>query len=76
MSTTETAPPETVNEHGYRSFRIGGFSFARDEHFASVTNLSGGSVTLPAHREVLLTSAPLDADGRLPSDGSAWIRLG
>ena len=53
----------------------GVLAFARDEHFASVTNLSGDSVTLPAHHEVLLASVPLDADGTLPSDSSAWIRL-
>jgi len=44
MSTTETAPPETVNEHGYRSFRIGGFSFARDEHFVHIDWPTGSHV--------------------------------
>jgi hypothetical protein len=49
MSTTETAPQETapqeiVNEHGYRSFRIGGFSFARDEHFVHIDWPTGSHV--------------------------------
>jgi hypothetical protein len=33
MAMTETAP----NETGYKSFTIGGFTFSRDEYFATVT---------------------------------------
>ena len=44
------------------------------DRFACVANLSPAPVALPAHEEVLLTSAPLE-DGRLPGDATAWIRL-
>ncbi|HEU0171232.1 MAG TPA: hypothetical protein VFR26_07270 [Acidimicrobiales bacterium] len=36
---TDTAPVATStepNEHGYRSFHLGGFTFSRDEHFAHI----------------------------------------
>ena len=44
MSATETVPQETVNEHGYRSFRIGGFTFDRDEHFVHIDWPTGSHV--------------------------------
>jgi alpha-glucosidase len=52
----------------------GVLAFRRSDRFACVANLSPAPVALPAHEEVLLTSAPLE-DGRLPSDATAWIRL-
>lgn len=39
-----------------------------------VVNLAGTSADLPDHESVLLTSGPLDADGRLPTDTAAWLR--
>jgi hypothetical protein len=40
MSTTTSTLPEIgsiePNPHGYRTFALGGFSFARDEYFAHV----------------------------------------
>lgn len=45
----------------------------RREQLTCVTNLTDGSVDLPAHDEVLLSSIPLDS-GRLPGDTTAWIR--
>jgi len=37
MTMTQTAPTQTApNAAGYRSFAIGGFSFSRDEYFASI----------------------------------------
>jgi hypothetical protein len=36
MSATDTDVDHAVNQHGYRSFRIGGFSFERDEHFVHI----------------------------------------
>src|SRR3954453_2615793 len=37
----------------------GGLAFARGDTFACVVNLSAGPVDLPAHREVLLHTAPM-----------------
>ncbi|PVZ10974.1 glycoside hydrolase family 13 protein [Actinomycetospora cinnamomea] len=42
--------------------------------FACVVNLSDAPVELPAHDEVLLTSAPLE-DGRLGTDAAAWLAV-
>jgi len=47
----------------------------REPGFACVANLSGAPVELPAHDEVLLTSAPLEEDGRLGSDAAAWLTV-
>lgn len=52
----------------------GVIAYRRSNGWADVTNFGAGSVTLPAG-EVLLASAPLTEDGRLPQDASAWIRL-
>nr|WP_246061442.1 alpha-amylase family glycosyl hydrolase [Lapillicoccus jejuensis] len=41
---------------------------------AVLTNLGSDPVTLP-EGEVLVVSGDLDADGRLPLDTSAWVRL-
>jgi alpha-glucosidase len=48
-------------------------AFARDPGFCCAVNLGRGPVPLPPHREVLLSSGPLAADGSLPSDTAAWI---
>lgn len=47
-------------------------ALTRGGGFISVTNLSDGPVGLPAHPELLLTSAPL-VNGQLPSDSTAWL---
>jgi alpha-glucosidase len=52
----------------------GVLAFTRGDGFACVVNLSADPVDLPAHREVLLNTAPL-VDGRLGPDSSAWLRL-
>ena len=46
MTATAT-PVETGerNEHGYATFRLGGFSFSRDEHFAHIEWPTGRHVT-------------------------------
>jgi alpha-glucosidase len=46
--------------------------FARGLGFVCLLNLSDAPVELPSHERVLLTSVPLE-DGRLPSDGAAWL---
>jgi alpha-glucosidase len=51
----------------------GVLAFARGARFASVTNLSGRAVDLPAHDAVLLASADV-GDGSLPPDATAWLR--
>ncbi|MFZ3565544.1 glycoside hydrolase family 13 protein [Streptomyces sp. BH097] len=52
----------------------GVLAFARDHGLACVVNLGAEPVRLPPHRGVLLTSDPLDGDGRLPCDTAAWLR--
>ncbi|MFL6126216.1 DUF3459 domain-containing protein, partial [Actinophytocola sp.] len=47
-------------------------AFAREDVLC-VVNLGAEPVPLPAHREVLLTSAGLDGD-RLPTDAAVWLR--
>src|SRR5262245_31790756 len=45
MSTTESAVQATEpNEHGYRQFSLGDFTFRRDEFFAHVTWPTGTHV--------------------------------
>jgi len=39
-----------------------------------VTNLADTAATLPEHTAILLSSGPLDTDGRLPSDTAVWLR--
>ena len=39
----------------------------------SVTNLGSAAVPLPAHREVLLASTPVD--DLLPPDSTVWLAL-
>jgi alpha-glucosidase len=48
-------------------------AFDRGHGFVCVTNLSEASVELPAHHELLLSSAPLE-NGLLPTDSTAWLR--
>jgi alpha-glucosidase len=40
-----------------------------------MTNLGPEPVALPAGAQVLLSSAPLDADGALPTDVTAWLTV-
>jgi len=40
-----------------------------------VANLSAAPVALPAHAALILASGPLTADGLLPPDTSAWLRI-
>jgi alpha-glucosidase len=51
-------------------------SFRRGDEIACVVNLSAAPVELPQHSAVLLTSSPLTADGLLPADCAAWLRVG
>ncbi|AJE82964.1 putative alpha-glucosidase [Streptomyces albus] len=55
------APPEVL-------------AFTRGEELSCLVNLSAAAVPLPAHRELLLTSGPLDDAGHLPPDTAAWLR--
>ncbi|WP_205820232.1 MULTISPECIES: glycoside hydrolase family 13 protein [unclassified Microbacterium] len=48
-------------------------AFRRGDGTVSITNLGAVPVPLPAHHEVLLSSAPLD--GVLPPDSTAWLAL-
>jgi alpha-glucosidase len=49
-------------------------AFRRGEDTVSITNLGAVPVPLPAHHEVLLSSAPLDG-GLLAPDCTAWLAL-
>lgn len=49
-------------------------AFRRGEHTASLTNFGPVPITLPAHRGVVLSSAPLE-DGTLPPDTTVWLDL-
>ena len=51
-------------------------AFRRGDEVACVVNLSADPVALPPHSSVLLTSSPLTADGLLPADCAAWLRVG
>jgi alpha-glucosidase len=48
-------------------------AFQRGDQFACVVNFGAKALELPG--EVLISSVPLDGD-KLPTDASAWIRLG
>lgn len=48
--------------------------FARGGDFVCFANLSERPVDLPPHRQLLLTSLPIDETGRLPTDATAWLR--
>ncbi len=48
-------------------------AFGRGAGFSCVVNISAEPVPLPAHDELLLTSAPLES-GLLPPDTAAWLR--
>ncbi len=52
----------------------GVLAFARGHGLVCVVNLDTEPVLLPPHVEALLTSDPLDEDGRLPGDTAAWLR--
>ena len=51
----------------------GVLSIAREGGFLLVVNVEGASVELPGHREVLLSSGPLE-HSRLPPDTAVWLQ--
>jgi alpha-glucosidase len=59
------APP------GVLSFRRS--TAAGDDQVTCVVNLSSEYVTLPPHREILVSSGPVDVTG-LPPDTTVWLR--
>ncbi|GAA3019360.1 glycoside hydrolase family 13 protein [Streptomyces fulvorobeus] len=52
----------------------GVLAFARTHGLICVANLSDRPTPLPAHRELLLASGPLDGEGLLPGDTAVWLR--
>jgi alpha-glucosidase len=52
----------------------GVLAFSRPGSFGCVVNVSAQPVPLPPHEAILLTSSDL-ADGLLPADTAAWLRL-
>ena len=53
----------------------GALAFGREPGFACVVNLSAGAVAPPRSSKLLISSGPLDADGRIPDDTAAWFAL-
>ncbi|MFJ9573239.1 glycoside hydrolase family 13 protein [Streptomyces bacillaris] len=49
--------------------------FARGATLVCAVNLADTPAELPPHTGVLLTSNPLDADGRLPKDTAVWLAV-
>ena len=49
--------------------------FDRDPGFRCVVNFGAAPCELPEHDEVLLTSLPLEAGAKLPSDATAWLSV-
>ncbi|WP_328690522.1 glycoside hydrolase family 13 protein [Streptomyces phaeochromogenes] len=52
----------------------GVLTFRRSPDLICVANLADSPAALPDHTEILLSSGPLDTDGRLPSDTAVWLR--
>ncbi|WP_406399135.1 glycoside hydrolase family 13 protein [Streptomyces sp. NBC_00879] len=52
----------------------GVLAFSRGGGLICVVNLAWDPAELPGHTSVLLTSGPLDDEGRLPRDTAAWLR--
>jgi alpha-glucosidase len=50
-------------------------AYKRGDDFACVLNFGPDSAPLPEYEEILLSSGPLDDEGRLPSDTAVWLRL-
>lgn len=65
-------PMTWLDAAGPEATRPDVLAFARGDVLC-VVNLGSDPVELPAHRDVLLTSAPLDA-GLLPHDTAVWLR--
>lgn len=64
-----SSQPDGANgQHG------GVIAYARANGWANITNFGSEPVGLP-EGEILLTSQPLDEQGHLPQDTSAWILL-
>ncbi|MFJ4715868.1 glycoside hydrolase family 13 protein [Streptomyces sp. NPDC088785] len=52
----------------------GVLAFSRPGGLVCVVNLDDRPADLPAYDRLILTSGPLDGQGRLPSDTAAWLR--
>jgi alpha-glucosidase len=53
----------------------GALAFSRDPGFTCIVNLSGDPVPLPKGADVLLSSAPLTGDRRVPADTAVWLAV-
>lgn len=59
---------------GANGYPGGVIAYARSNGWADLTNFGREPIELP-QGEILLASAPLTDDGRLPQDVSVWMRL-
>ncbi|MFT8536700.1 glycoside hydrolase family 13 protein [Bifidobacterium aquikefiri] len=67
---------KTSSIHDGADGQLGGvIAYKRANGWASITNFGSEPVSLPTGT-VILTSTPLNDDGKLPQDATAWIMLG
>ena len=60
-------------ELGWRPAPAGALAFAREPGFACIVNMSADEVSVPAGARLLIASAPLTGDGRVPPDTTVWL---
>ena len=60
------------NALAWQEAAAGVLAFDRPGGFSCIVNMSGEPLALPAHRELLLASGPLEA-GLLPPDTAVWL---
>ena len=53
----------------------GALAFAREPAFVCIVNVSADPVAPPRSSELLMSSGPLETDGRIPADTAAWLAL-
>ena len=53
----------------------GALIFTRGQNFVCMVNISADALPLPTTAQLLLASAPLTPDGRLPADTAAWLTV-
>jgi alpha-glucosidase len=73
LALRRSLPELGEGELTWRPAEPGVLAFDRGSAFTCVVNLSDGDVALPHGSQVLLSSLPLTASGRLPVDAAVWL---
>jgi alpha-glucosidase len=73
LALRRSLPELGEGELTWRPAEPGVLAFDRDSAFTCVVNLSDGDIALPHGSQVLLSSLPLTASGRLPVDAAVWL---